>query len=150
MLSKPVDFMDAYLLVMAGTKAFRMDNPAHQWEIEGQLAKHFRAQRHWELNILAIYRWKRFPWHERLPTTLAIGDGLSYATDVPPLEAASTTNEGAGRLLNYILVEMTVAPPQVKSWSFIVRVHHRSGVYGLFDGVEGGSNVIGAGIKVLH
>ena len=51
------------------------------------------------------------------------------------------------RLLNYILGEMTVAPPQVKDWSLVVRVHHRSGVFGLFDGVEGGSNVIGAGVK---
>lgn len=150
LLSKPAAYLDSYLVTLAASHAFAFESPAHQWELEGQLVKHFRGQRHWELNVLAIYRWQRFPWRDVLRTTLAIGDGLSYATEVPPLEAASHSNEGATRLLNYILVEMTAAPPQVKEWSLVVRVHHRSGVYGLFDGVKGGSNVIGVGVKFYY
>ncbi len=147
LLSKPVDFMDAYLGVVALSRGFAFESPAHQWELEGQLGKHFHEQHHWEFNIAALYRWQRFPWQKRLRTTLAIGDGLSYAAQTPPLEAASKSNVGATRLLNYVVVEMTVAPPEVKDWSLVVRVHHRSGVYGIFDDVEGGSNVIAAGIK---
>ncbi len=147
LLSKPVDFIDAYLGVVALSRGFAFESPAHQWELEAQLGKHYRGQRHWEFNIAALYRWQRFPWQALLRTTLAIGNGLSYATQTPPLEAASQSNVGATRLLNYVVVEMTVAPPEVTAWSLLVRVHHRSGVYGLFDGVEGGSNVITVGAK---
>lgn len=147
LVSKPVNFMDSYLAVFAFTKIFPLMSQSHQWELEGQLGKHFRGQNHWEFNAVAIYRWQRFPWNKYLKTSAAIGDGLSYASQTPPLEASSPTNVGATRLLNYIMVEMTVAPPQIDNWALVVRVHHRSGVYGLFDDVEGGSNVIGAGVK---
>lgn len=150
LLSQPVDFMDSYLAAIAWAHAFSLKSPKHQWEVEGQLAKHFRGQTHWEANIVAIYRWQYFPWRDTLNTTIAIGSGLSYASETPPLEESSTTNVGATRLLNYMLVEMTFAPPQVKQWSLVVRVHHRSGVYGLFNNVEGGSNVIAAGIKFMY
>ncbi len=147
LVSKPIDFEDSWFAAAALSRAFAFDSPSHQWEIEGQIGRHFRGQTHGEFNLLAIWRWQRFPWNHRLRTTVAIGDGLSWATRVPPLEEASDTNVGATRLLNYILVEFTFSPPQVSDWSLAVRVHHRSGVYGLFDGVEGGSNVIAAGIK---
>ncbi len=147
LVSKPIAFEDAWFAAAALSRAFAFRSPAHQWEIEGQAGKHFRGQTHWEINVLAIYRWQRFPWQHLLRTTIAIGDGLSYATRVPLLEEASDTNVGATKLLNYVLVEFTFAPPQVTDWSLVVRVHHRSGVYGLFNDVEGGSNVIAAGIK---
>ena len=147
LLSKPVDFYDSYLATIALSKVFKLQNPSHQWEVEAQLAKHYRSQDHLEFNLLATYRWNRFPWNDYLPTTLAIGDGLSYASEIPELEASSPTNVGATRLLNYIMVEMSVAPPFAEDWALIARVHHRSGVYGLFNDVEGGSNVVAAGIK---
>ena len=147
LLSKPVTSLDSYLIVAAWSRSYRLDSPNHQWEIEAQTGKHFRGQTHWEFNLLALYRWQYFPWQHVLKTTVAIGDGLSYASEKPALEAASTTNIGVSRLLNYIVVETTFAPPAVDGWSLVVRVHHRSGVYGLFDNVEGGSNVLAAGIK---
>lgn len=150
LLSKPVAYANSYLAVAAWSRAFELNSPAHQWEVEVQAGKHLRSQHHSEFNLLALYRWQRFPWQHRLKTTVAIGDGLSYATAIPPLEASSTTNVGATRLLNYILVETTFAPPSVTDWSLVVRVHHRSGVYGLFDDVEGGSNVLAAGIKFRY
>lgn len=45
------------------------------------------------------------------------------------------------------VVEMTVAPQQLKTISFVGRVHHRSGICGLFNDVHGGSNIIFAGAK---
>jgi hypothetical protein len=147
LLSKPVEFTDSYVAVAALSKIFTLESRSHQWEVEGQLGKHYDGQDHWEFNILALYRWQRFPWNHYLQTSVAIGDGLSYASETPPLEAQSTTNEGATRLLNYILVEFTFAPPQVDNWALVARVHHRSGVYGLFNDVEGGSNVLAAGVK---
>ena len=150
LLSKSVDFFDSWLATAAWSYAYPLESPRHQWEFETQLAKHYRGQHHWEVNALVIYRWQYFPWNDKLRTTVAIGDGLSYATETPPLEEASKTNVGATRLLNYILVETTFAPPEVLDWSLVVRVHHRSGVFGLFDDVKGGSNVIAAGIKFYY
>lgn len=150
LLSKPVDQLDSYLAVMAWSKAYQFQSTKHQWELEAQLGKHYRGQSHLELNLLAIYRWQKTPWDNILKTSFAIGDGLSYASDVPPLEAASHTNTGAARLLNYIMFEMTAAPPQAKDWAMVVRVHHRSGVDGLFNDVKGGSNVIAIGLKFRY
>lgn len=150
LLSKPISYWDSYLNVIALGRGFEFESPLHQWELEAQLGKHQRGQDHWEFNLVAIYRINRFPWHRYLRTTAALGEGLSYADEVPPLEAASTTNVGATRLLNYILFETTFAPPQVEDWSLVVRVHHRSGVFGLFNDVEGGSNIIAAGIKLRY
>jgi hypothetical protein len=146
-LSRPLDYMDSRLAVVALGREFDFENPSHQWEIEGQAGRHYGEQTHWEFNLLAIYRWQRFPWDRFVRTTAAVGEGLSYATRVPPLEEASPTNEGTARLLNYILVELTIAPPEETRWSLAFRIHHRSGVYGLFGGVDGGSNVIAGGIK---
>ncbi len=116
-----------------------------EWEL--QVAKHWGEQTHEELNALAIVRWSRFPWSEGLRTTLAAGDGLSWASEVPPLEAASHTNEGARSVLNYLLLELTAGLPSQPAWDVVLRVHHRSGIFGLFDGVDGGSNVIAFGIR---
>jgi hypothetical protein len=146
-LSRPLDYMDSHLAVAALSREFAFESPAHQWEIEGQAGRHFGDQTHWEFNVLAIYRWQRFPWDRFVRTTAAVGEGVSYATRVPPLEVASPTNEGAARLLNYILIELTFAPPAETDWSLVFRIHHRSGVYGLFGDVDGGSNVIAGGIK---
>lgn len=149
LLSKPVNELDSNLAVVALSKAFQFKRPNHQWELEAQLGKHYRGQNHSELNLLAIYRWQPPAWNQFLKTSFALGDGLSYASEIPPIEAASTTNVGSTRLLNYILVEMTAAPAKVNNWAFITRVHHRSGVYGLFNDVEGGSNVVAVGVKFL-
>jgi hypothetical protein len=45
------------------------------------------------------------------------------------------------------MFELAVVVPQHPQWTLFGRVHHRSGVFGLFDGMNGGSNVVGAGIR---
>ncbi|MBI3771224.1 MAG: hypothetical protein HY272_00755 [Gammaproteobacteria bacterium] len=148
LLSRPITYEDSYLGVVALARAFPLTSSKHRWELEGQLGKHFQGQDNWEFNLLAIYRWQQFPWNHLLRTSVAVGDGLSYASDVPRIESASHSNTGATRLLNYILVEVEMAPPKVHDWSLVTRVHHRSGVYGVFGDVRGGSNLICAGVKI--
>ncbi|HET7649307.1 MAG TPA: hypothetical protein VFL15_01230 [Gammaproteobacteria bacterium] len=50
-------------------------------------------------------------------------------------------------MLNYILIEATLAPPQVDNWNFAKGVHYPSGIFGPFGGIHGGSNVIAVGVK---
>jgi hypothetical protein len=114
-------------------------------ETEGQVGKHFGEMHHWEFNLLLDLRWHYFPWDKYVETSFAVGDGLSYATEVPELELED--DEEAQRLLNYLMFELTFGLPKYPRWDFVVRAHHRSGVFGLFDGVRGGGNFVCGGIK---
>jgi len=114
-------------------------------EVEGQILQHFGNQGHSEGTVALVLRWHDFPWDDKIDTTFAIGEGLSFATSVPELEIRR--NGRSTQLLNYLLFELTFALPQEPDWQFVGRLHHRSGVYGLFDGVGSGSNVYSAGIR---
>lgn len=119
-----------------------------RWEVEGQLARHTGLQRHWEVNGVLVARWTRFPWDRWLDTRVAFGEGLSWATQTPPIEPRGDKDddEASNRLLNYLLLEVEARPP-AGNWSGFFRIHHRSGVFGLFGGVEGGSNFVGLGVR---
>ena len=125
----------------------RIDDPyaSIDLEWEAQLVKHIEGQDHWEANGLLVGRWLPFPWDSMLETSLAAGAGLSYASQLPAFEQDNHTN--ANQLLVYLMVELELALPQQKDWSMVLRVHHRSGAYGLFGDVEGASNALGIGVK---
>ncbi|WP_207061739.1 hypothetical protein [Motiliproteus sp. SC1-56] len=114
-----------------------------EWEV--QLAKHVSGQHHWEVNGLLAGRWLAFPWDTTLDTSVAFGAGLSYATEVPQFERER--HDEANDFLGYLLVELELRPPRAEHLSFVVRLHHRSGLFGTFDGVHGASNALGAGLK---
>ena len=112
-----------------------------RFEAEGQVAKHFGEQDHWELNALMIARWVTFPWNAYLVTTVAVGDGISYATELPKLE----NKPGASQWLNYLLFEFTFALPTHPEWALVARLHHRSGFYRAL--APNSINAVGFGIK---
>ncbi len=120
------------------------------WELEGQVVQHFGRQSHQEFNVALNARWSRFPWDEFVDTSAVLGWGQSFATSVPPLEPRSDRDERSTRLLNYLLIELDFAPPSRPEWGVVLRLHHRSGVFGLYNGVNGGSNYVGAGIRYLY
>ena len=112
-------------------------------ELEGQIGKHFGDMTHWEFNALFIVRWLHFPWNERVRTTFAVGNGMSFATEVPEVEKED--DEDALAYKNILLFELTFGPPKHPQWDFSLRLHHRSGVYGIFN--TGGSNFVCLGVK---
>ena len=71
------------------------------------------------------------PW-----LSFSVVEGISFYTDVSLYE--KTFREKSSQLLNYLgfEVEAAVSP----DLSLVGRIHHRSGAFGLFDGVSGGSN----------
>lgn len=115
--------------------------------LEGQLAKHAGpVQHHWEINGLGTLRWVTFPWDRHIDTSAAVGLGLSYATDLPKFEVQD--NGTSNQWLAYMLVELTAILPSIPKWQLVVRVHHRSAAFGLFeDNLKSGSNAVGVGIK---
>lgn len=118
------------------------------FELESQAVQHFGKQKHFEFNPIALVaRWTSFPWNNTLPTTLAIGDGISIATRTPKLEVKRRGKRNAARTLNYLMAEATFSAPALPQWAFVLRYHHRSGAFGTFHGVEDASTVFAAGIK---
>ena len=139
------EYVDSYVAVLAVGKGLADYKHYLRLEGEGQVAKHWGEQDHFEFNALLGLRWLPFPWDRYLDTSFAVGAGLSYATDDPEIEVEK--NDRTARLLGYLMFELGVVVPQQPKWTLFARVHHRSGAFGLFDGVSGGSNVLGAGLR---
>ncbi len=93
-------------------------------------------------------RWINFPWNHYLTTTLAFGEGVSYATSIPLLEKRDHNVSINGRRLeNYLMFEATASLPSRPDWQIFYRLHHRSGVFGIYDSSNSGSTAVGVGIR---
>ena len=139
------EFIDVYLVAGALARQYaQYKDGALSLEAEGQVARYFGDQDHWEFNAVPVVgRWSRFPWNGRVGTTAAFGLGLSYASELPPVEVEI---EGESQqLLVYWVMEVTAGPAQAP-WSISLRLHHRSGAWGLVAD-EGGMNAVGLGLR---
>jgi hypothetical protein len=146
-LLNPFDaqYVDVFLVAAALSRPYaRYRDGALTLEAEAQVARYFGDQDHWEFNAVPLtVRWHRFPWSDRIATSAAFGLGLSYATELPPVEV-EIEGESAQWLM-YWLLEATAG--RVGSpWSFTLRMHHRSVAYGLMAD-EGGMNGVGLGVR---
>ncbi|MDA0654460.1 MAG: hypothetical protein O2905_05350 [Proteobacteria bacterium] len=103
-------------------------------EAEAAVLRHTGRRTHWEFDGDLLLRWRP----RRLGASFAIGDGLSWATRVPELEARR--NRTATRLLNHLVFEAAFDLAGESGPSLVLRLSHRSGVYGLFDDVSAASN----------
>lgn len=97
----------------------------------------------------ALYlRYDGLPWNDTVYTTIGVNTGLSYLTDFSEFERGRDSEGRASKLLHYMGPELTFADPDNKDLELVLRYHHRSGVFGLFDGVVSGSTFLSAGIRV--
>ena len=139
-----LEFADAYLATVALSHPLRRYHDDDLGlETEGQVVYNFGDQSHWEFNALLAARWYRFPWNNTVETTLSVGGGLSWATEVPEVEVQL---EGSSeQLLIYWHLEMTFARPGAR-WAGTLRLHHRSGGFGLLAD-DGGMNALCLGLR---
>lgn len=114
-------------------------------DAEGQVGQHFGKQDHQEVVGVLVARWEYFPWDHELDTSLSVGEGLSWASELPAKEGEG--DDKTAQLLNYVLFEVAASPGEEKRWEGFLRVHHRSGVFGAFSGVYGASNFVGLGVR---
>ncbi|NLC69752.1 MAG: hypothetical protein GX751_00160 [Desulfuromonadaceae bacterium] len=114
-------------------------------EVEGQAAQHWGDESHNEFNAVFVARWLPFWWDHIVDTSFAVGDGLSYATRTPAIEKEQ--HDETSKLLNYLMFELDFTSPRPSPWSVFFRLHHRSGMDGLFNDVRGASNALAAGVK---
>lgn len=138
-------YVDVFLIAAAMSRPYaHFKSGALTLEAEGQVARYFGDQDHWEFNVVPLVtRWHRFPWSDRVATSAAFGLGLSYATELPPVEV-EIEGESA-QLLIYWVLELTAGPTDAP-WSVSLRMHHRSVSYGLMAD-EGGMNAVGLGLR---
>ena len=135
----------SYILAVALAREIWRFRDLFGFELEGQTVRHFDEMNHWEFNGLLIGRWRLFPWDKYLDTSFAIGDGLSYATEVPKVEEREDPD--AGRWLNYLMFELTLGLPQYPKWDVLFRIHHRSSLKGSIGASDAGSNFFCTGIR---
>lgn len=140
------DFTDSYLGVVALSRELTRWRDLVGFEVEGQVGQHFGKQDHTEFNALLVGRWHAFPWNDSVRTSIAVGEGVSYATEIPEIERERSPDK-TSHLLNYLMIEVELAPPEEERWSAFARIHHRSGVFGLYNDVSKGSNFVGAGVR---
>lgn len=143
------DFGNSGIVALAGSKELgTVLEKKLGFELETQLVQHFGDQRNFEFNpIVFIARWKQFPWNNTVPTTFAIGDGISIASEKPKLEVKRRGRHDTSQTLNYVMAEATFSHPCYRQWAFVLRYHHRSGLFGAFNGVHDASTAFAAGVK---
>lgn len=119
-------------------------------ETEFSIATHPERAGRYSANAAWVIRWTTPPWGGLLPTTLAIGNGLSYANSIPALEQRLL--DKTSRVLYHLLFELTfglegIGSP-LRNTQLIFRIHHRSGIFGVIDGITGGSDFLCLGLKM--
>lgn len=125
-------------------------------EGEGQIVRHAGIQRHLEFNGVLLARISE-PFRGT-PFTFAIGEGLSLATRNPDLENPrrdlrdpDVPEETSNNFLNYLVFELEMALPlDAYDPRVFLRVHHRSGVFGIFCPPYCGSNFVSYGVKFAY
>ena len=141
--SEPVEFDHAGMVTVALSREVGVLWKHIRWETEIGVTKWFGDQTHWEFTSAIVARWITFPWNDYLKTTIAVGDGPSFATRPPRLEKKNF--DAAARLQNYVFLELTFGLPRYPQWDFVIRIHHRSGVFGVLGG--SGSSIPAIGVK---
>ena len=101
-----------------------------------------------EFNPYFDIRWNDFPWNHFIKTSVAVGEGISYATRHPFQEVRDPTKAAEAKvLLNYLMFEVGFSLPKYPQWQLFLRIHHRSGAYGVFCRGIVGSTAVGIGLR---
>lgn len=141
-----IDHEKAWLAVVAPSWEVARPLPALSLEVEGQVGHYFGDQHHWELNAVVAARYRVTRADASLRASVAFGLGPSWASEKPVLERRLTDNGDTAQWLVYWYLEAAVGHRSWGPWSAVLRLHHRSGAYGLVA-PEGGSNVPTLGLR---
>lgn len=97
---------------------------------------------------IKIY-WKNFPWNKYVRTRLGLGEGISLVRERLDIEIQNTNKEDEksdAHILNYLDLTLSFNLRDITRWDQLENYYiggglsHRSGLYGLVSGVDGGSN----------
>ncbi len=138
------EFQNSYLWTAGvGRRVFWLTRHL-EVEKEINVTRHSGDQDHLEFNAAISFRWWSFPWQNFVQTTVSHGLGPSVAVNHPEVEKGS--DGSSDRLLLYMQTELTLAPAEYSDWALLLRLHHRSGVFGLIS-EDSGSNYLALGLR---
>jgi hypothetical protein len=115
-------------------------------EVEGGVGRRFGDNDSFEAYAALALRWTEFPWNRHLRTTFAVYPiGPSYVADLSPSEVSKDGR--SANWLNYFAIELTLAAPSLPELEVLVRLHHRSGAFGLINGSTNGADFLSVGAR---
>lgn len=149
------DYKESYIGSLGISRPFDYRIRWFDFLWEGNVTKHFGEMNHWEVNGFYIVKIDRMYGS---PFSLSLGEGLSLASENPKLEnkAKGYYLDGLQKdaiesraLLNYMMVEFSSYLPFERKTEVFIRVHHRSGVFGLYCPPDPncGSNFVSYGFR---
>jgi hypothetical protein len=119
--------------------------------IDGELGMGYRSgQTNSPEAWYAIYfRFDGFPWRNHLYTSFGLSTGLDWVNVLPPVETgtAARPEPNRSKILHYFSPELSFSLPDHPEHEVTIRYAHRSGMFGLFNGVWEGSNVLQLGYR---
>jgi hypothetical protein len=102
----------------------------------------------------ALYlRYDGLPWNDTVYTTIAANLGVSLLTEESEFERSRDADPDGGDegnaapVLHFFSPEITIADPDNKNLELVLRLHHRSGIFGAIDGITSGSTFISTGVR---
>lgn len=143
-------FTDGRLIALAYNRRVKTWGRHFSLELEANVAHRYGEDSLWEVNAAAMLRYDGFPWNHIVYTTLGYAPfGFSYVTSIP-VQENTPNGRATSKFLNFMVPEITLAPPRNPNVEFLLRIHHRSGIFGLMNGVTGASNVVSVGMRYRY
>ena len=148
-----LDFEKAHFVTIAGAKVlknnFTLLGRGNSLEAMGEVGKHFGNERTAEANAALVLRSGQLGIFGGTSLNVAWGNGLSYALTKPRAENGDDGIRGVGtkQLQYYMNFETELTDSSAPNIHVVLRLDHRSGVYGLFSSQRTGSNYLGAGLR---
>jgi hypothetical protein len=137
--------------IVGATASRRIATIFEMLDIEAEVgaAKRFGNMDEGEFWGAVYVRYIDFPWNKFLYTTLAVSTGLNYATGISDFERemSGLNPPGGTHVLHYFSPELTFALPDHKDRQLVVRLHHRSGAYGVISGAFSGATYLTVGLR---
>lgn len=116
-------------------------------EFEYQATKHFGIQDNFELHGALLFRTKNFNVTNDKFINFAIGNGISHSFGTPLYEDTTDGSTDGLRYKTQNFIALEIEMSNRSAWSIPLRIHHRSGIYGLMAPPKVGSNFIAIGLK---
>jgi len=98
----------------------------------------------------AVYlRYDGFPWSNYVYTTIGLSMGPDFVTRLPRVERGTDARpeQNQSAWLNFFSPELTFALPEYPQYEVALRYMHRSGIFGLYNGVWEGANSFVLGFR---
>lgn len=118
-------------------------------DLEAGSAYRFGDTEGGEFWAAAYLRYDGFPWSNYVYTTLGLSMGPDFVTRLPRVERGTDARpeQNQSAWLNFFSPELTFALPDYPQYELALRYMHRSGMFGLYNGVWEGANSFVLGFR---